>query len=283
MRSYLRFFRAMLGLLMVSGLAVEVARAQAVRVTVQQTFQFGTFVDATSMNEFQTALRNILAPYAKVTVNEDEHTIVVDTTAEQMLLAQKIVSDLNAAPADAKSFTTSEMFLTKAMETPRFLSLIQRTFYLPGLSSDKASDVITKLHKTAETQNARTFFVASQSAILVRGTTEEVLQVQRVIADSSPAWVADAPGAASAAYRDEDNGGGAADAHPLLEQTIYLANGKAQNYSAEVLVAMRNMVAPGTKIFLVYNRNAILLLAPEAELKLAQKIASDLDVNRAGS
>jgi type II secretory pathway component GspD/PulD (secretin) len=60
-------------------------------------------------------------------------------------------------------------------------------------------------------------------------------------------------------------------------QTFYLSNVSAQNDANEVTVALRNLLPPDVKIYLVPNQNAITMRANADELALAQKIISDLD------
>ncbi len=56
---------------------------------------------------------------------------------------------------------------------------------------------------------------------------------------------------------------------------------EAVNYSNEVTTALRNMMDPRTKVYLVRSRNAIVMLtAAPSQLVLAQKIIHDLDPDR---
>lgn len=280
MRTGLRVFQRMLaGGLILSGLAVPVGRAQDVSTTVQQTFQFGNFADGTSMKEIQVALRNILIPSAKVTMSQDDHTVSIETTPDEMLLAQRLLRDLKVAPTDAKTSTASEIFPTNLKTRRHVQDLVLQTYYLPEISSAKANAMMVKLHSTPELRATRIYFILSRSAVMVRGTTEELVEVQKSIAESNPGWNVDTPGAASSKEAQKVG----ADADALAEQTIYLVDAPTAHYEEEVLVAMRNMLDPSTKIFLVRSSNAVVLLAPEDQLKLARKVASDLDVNRAGS
>jgi hypothetical protein len=64
---------------------------------------------------------------------------------------------------------------------------------------------------------------------------------------------------------------------PTETRTIYLANETQQNDSNEIMVAIRNMLCPGVKIYLVASRNAVVVEAPSSQLGLAEKIIHDLD------
>jgi type II secretory pathway component GspD/PulD (secretin) len=60
-------------------------------------------------------------------------------------------------------------------------------------------------------------------------------------------------------------------------RTFYLTNVSQQNDANEILVALRNMLCPGTKTYLVTNQNALVMQAPPDQLAAAQKIINDLD------
>ncbi len=60
-------------------------------------------------------------------------------------------------------------------------------------------------------------------------------------------------------------------------QTFYLTNASQQNDANEVLTAIRNLLDPSTKIYLVPSQNAIVMRATPDQLLLAQKLLNDLD------
>ncbi len=60
-------------------------------------------------------------------------------------------------------------------------------------------------------------------------------------------------------------------------QTFYLTNASQQNDANEVVVAIRNLLDPSVKIFLVPSQNAIVMRATPDELLFAQKVLNDLD------
>ena len=64
-------------------------------------------------------------------------------------------------------------------------------------------------------------------------------------------------------------------------QTFYLTNVSQQNDANEVLVALRNVLDPTVKIYLVASQNAIVVRATADELILAEKLINDLDRTRA--
>jgi general secretion pathway protein D len=60
-------------------------------------------------------------------------------------------------------------------------------------------------------------------------------------------------------------------------QTFYLTNASQQNDANEILTAIRNLLDPSTKIYLVPSQNAIVMRATPDQLLLAQKLLNDLD------
>ncbi len=59
--------------------------------------------------------------------------------------------------------------------------------------------------------------------------------------------------------------------------TIYLANASQQNDANEILTAVRNVVDPGEKIYLVPSRNAIVIRALPEDVQIARKLIAELD------
>ena len=63
----------------------------------------------------------------------------------------------------------------------------------------------------------------------------------------------------------------------LAVQTFYLTNVSQQADANEIMVAIRNLLDQGVKIYLVQSQNALVLRATPDELILAEKIINDLD------
>jgi len=63
-------------------------------------------------------------------------------------------------------------------------------------------------------------------------------------------------------------------------EMVYLTNVAQQNDANEVVVAVRNMLDPQVKIYLVPSQNAIAIRATADEIALAQKMIHDLDKPR---
>lgn len=60
-------------------------------------------------------------------------------------------------------------------------------------------------------------------------------------------------------------------------QMFYLTNATRQEEANEIVVAIRNLLDPSVKIYLVPTQNAIAMRATPEELALAQKVINDLD------
>ena len=60
-------------------------------------------------------------------------------------------------------------------------------------------------------------------------------------------------------------------------KTFHLSSVAQQNDANEILVALRNILCPSVKIFLVASQNAIVLEAPSDQLALAGKLITELD------
>ena len=70
------------------------------------------------------------------------------------------------------------------------------------------------------------------------------------------------------------------DLDDLAVQTFYLTNVSQQNDANEIMVAIRNLMDPGLKIYLVASQNALVIRATPDELILAEKLINDLDRTR---
>ncbi|MDR3734220.1 MAG: cohesin domain-containing protein [Acidobacteriaceae bacterium] len=66
----------------------------------------------------------------------------------------------------------------------------------------------------------------------------------------------------------------------LAVQTFYLTNASQQNDANEVTTALRNLLDPSVKVYLVPSQNAIVMRATTDQLLLAQKLINDLDRTR---
>jgi type II secretory pathway component GspD/PulD (secretin) len=64
---------------------------------------------------------------------------------------------------------------------------------------------------------------------------------------------------------------------PTETHTFYLANISQQNDANEIMVAIRNIVCPGVKIYLVASQEALVISAPADQIALAEKLIHDLD------
>jgi general secretion pathway protein D len=67
------------------------------------------------------------------------------------------------------------------------------------------------------------------------------------------------------------------DLDELAVQTFYLTNPSQANDANEIQVAIRNLLDPSVKIYLVPSQNALVMRATTDQLLLAQKLINDLD------
>ncbi|MEO6982118.1 MAG: cohesin domain-containing protein [Edaphobacter sp.] len=67
------------------------------------------------------------------------------------------------------------------------------------------------------------------------------------------------------------------DLDELAVQTFYLTNAAQQNDGNEIVTALRNVLPPDAKAYLVPSQNAIVMRATPDQLLLAQKLLNDLD------
>ena len=63
----------------------------------------------------------------------------------------------------------------------------------------------------------------------------------------------------------------------FVERTLYLNNAVQTSDANEMVTALRNMLRPEDRLFLVQNQNAIVMQAPAEQIALAQKILSEID------
>jgi len=71
------------------------------------------------------------------------------------------------------------------------------------------------------------------------------------------------------------------DLDDVAVQTFYLTNAAAQADANEIVTALRNVLAPEDKVYLVASQNAIVMRAPPEHLVLAEKLLNDLDRTKA--
>lgn len=67
------------------------------------------------------------------------------------------------------------------------------------------------------------------------------------------------------------------DLDELAVQTFYLTNAAQQNDANEINTAIRNLLDPSVKVYLVPSQNALVMRATPDQLLLAQKLINDLD------
>jgi general secretion pathway protein D len=71
------------------------------------------------------------------------------------------------------------------------------------------------------------------------------------------------------------------DLDDVAVQTFFLTNAAQQADANEIVTALRNVLSPEDKVYLVASQNAIVMRAPPEHLVLAEKLLNDLDRTRA--
>jgi len=71
------------------------------------------------------------------------------------------------------------------------------------------------------------------------------------------------------------------DLDELAVQTFFLTNAALQADANEIVTALRNVLSPDDKVYLVASQNAIVMRAPPDHLVLAEKLLNDLDRTKA--
>lgn len=85
----------------------------------------------------------------------------------------------------------------------------------------------------------------------------------------------DVPAGKTATSSKQDSSSARVDTRPM--QTFYLNNVSQQNEANEVVVAVRNLLPPDVRVYLVPTQNAIVMRANPEELALTRKLLDDLD------
>jgi 16S rRNA G1207 methylase RsmC len=201
---------------------------------------------------------------------------VITATPDQLQLARKVIADLDGVQADPQAKPVSSVFVTQNKFTgPRNSdTFAEQTFYLSKTKTQTEANQVLIALRNAVDPDMKIYMVQNQHAIVAGGTTEQLVQTQKLLSQIDPTWAAAEAQSASAVFTAQapvsasDN---------LEQQTFYLGAETQRNDNAEVLITLRNILNPATKIYLVASRNAVLILAPPDQLQLAQKIVNDLD------
>ena len=241
----------------------------------EHTYQLSHTGDPSYAGEIVTLMRNMLDKTSSVRLDTDGQELVVTANTEQTALAEKLLDDVDSVRPPQSEQKASELFPTpkklparqNSDSSPQF----ERTYYIPAVT-DPAT--LMKALRAAIPPTMRLYFVDTAHAIVAEGSVTDLERLEDALHILHPQWSVSADGAASDTFTLP-----AESADSIVDlQTLYLPDSDIKNRDNEVLVALRNLVDPRTKVFLVQTQHAIVLLAPEPTLKLAQKIVSDLDV-----
>lgn len=115
-------------------------------------------------------------------------------------------------------------------------------------------------------------FLAGTMAIMLCGS---IAQAQAAPAPAKPS--ADAAAAIPAPETAFTKRNSCADIGTFAVKTFYLNNSVQTSEANEIVTALRNMLSPCDKAYLVASQSAILIQAPPEQVALAQQIISALD------
>jgi type II secretory pathway component GspD/PulD (secretin) len=101
-----------------------------------QTFYLNNISELQEATEIQTAIRNILSPEAKIYFVPRQNAVIIRTTPDQMLLAQKLITELDRPRKTYRlTYTINESDEGKRIGTQHFSMLVvsgQRTTLKQG-------------------------------------------------------------------------------------------------------------------------------------------------------
>ncbi len=169
----------------------------------------------------------------------------------------------------------SPVFVTKTLITMHTSDdrLLQQTFYLPeGTPQNEANEVMVAVRNVID-PNAKIYLLQTRGAIVMNTTGDQLELTRRILLQLEPALAAPAAHVASVAYPQERTG---TYTDNVVEQTFYLPQTLEQNDANEVQVALRNVLNPTAKIYLVPSKDAIVITTTSDQLRLAAKVISDL-------
>ena len=244
-----------------------------------QVFALKRTVPVSEIKDLVTTLRNILGPHASVNIPMGQNTIVVNDTADQLRLAQKIMNDVESAQPSVPAQPASAAFAT-GMQTavrPDRYHVAEQTLYLPAaMAAGDESQLAATLRRTGNPA-AKTYLLDTQHAIVVSATPDELEGLRAEMSRLVPDWPVSLPKTASPVFPIRQ---ATTPSDAILEQTLYLPSGTSQQNAAEVLVALRNVLDPVAKVYLVMEKDALVITATETQLELARKVMEDLEPNR---
>ncbi len=247
-----------------------------------QVFPLKNTAQPVETKELIIALRNVLDTRATVNVLADQNALVVNDTPDQLRLAQKVIDDIENAQPSIPAQPASATFGTGTQTTMRPDSdhTAEQTLYLPGtMTAPDENELIVHL-RAAMSPRTKFYFVQDRHSIVVSTEPGQMQSLYTALARLIPGWSATSPSAVSAVYPIQQ---ASTPTDQVLEQTMYLPAATPQSSSVQVLVALRNILDPNAKVYLVTSRNALVLTATKNQLELATKVLKDLDPNRPAS
>jgi len=176
--------------------------------TTVQTFYLANISQQTEGIEIVTAVRNILTPDAKVYFVSSQNALIVNTTPDQLLLVQKLLSDLDRPRKTYRlTYTITETDGGKRIGTQHFVMVVvsgQRTVLKQGSRVPIATGSYTT---TGSSGAQQTQFTYLEIGMNFDATLEESANGVRLRTKAEQSSIA-----------DEKSGLGVQD--PLVRQTL---------------------------------------------------------------
>jgi hypothetical protein len=115
---------------------------------VQKTFYLTNVSQQNEGNEIVAAVRNLLEPQARVFFVPNQNALVVSTTPEQLVVAQKLINDLDRPKKTYRlTYTITEIDDGKRVGTQHFAMIVvtgQRTVLKQGIKVPIATGSVTE-------------------------------------------------------------------------------------------------------------------------------------------
>ena len=235
-----------------------------------QSFEIGDGSKPDEAKEVSIALRNTLSSGSQVTL-DGQRTLVVTAPADQVQLAQKIVDDIQAAGKSNGLKTGSRMATTQKITVRNTdEQAVQQTFYLPTKTEVSEEENVLNTIRMNGSPTSKIYVLEGMHEIVMKTTPDQLKFAQTTIKQLIPTWsVTDASepyeGESSGTYTDN-----------VVEQSFYLSTKMDHACSNEVLVALRNLLDPMAKVYLVPSQNVIVVTATANDLQLAWRMLSDM-------
>ena len=152
---------------------------------VEQTFYLPATMQAADEGKLVATLRQAVSPTTKVYLLETRHAVVMNTTADQLQVAQTKISQLVPAWSADQAHATSAVFEEQKTDTYT-AKVVEQAFYLaPATDRLSGNEVLVALRNTMSPY-AKIYMVPSKNTIVILATADEMQLAKKVFADLEP-------------------------------------------------------------------------------------------------